>query len=463
MTGTTGLPSESRSLFLLKLSNAHRLSPLQGLTICLTGYGSDRNHHRNTIAACGGAAYSPELSHEVTHLVVGPDYQSRDELLGNGKYICAKQINGKRAKRQESRRPIWIVWGEWLEHSLCAFGRVQEEPYCADIVPIREEVNPPHGQASPDIVTRRNSASPRKMRKHKAKDDAAQIKSKRKLIKQETLPSVYEVEGASKKRSTEDDEAPSQVKRAKKDADNGIYPKLEAGDQMNDLDPDGPDLLEPAAVKKPPGSQAAEPIAGAARERSASLAPRQSMKRQQSSAHLELLGVQELLTVKQDDSTQTNTSLTNSTTISTQTRTEDEVLQRELQPAAAGSLLAKMGKDRSNKFFSNKQKEVVSAGPEASTSEAVLPVASTSINSAQDIASTLHEGNEEEETHPPSTIFAGMTFYIIPGEFQDHSLPRVCEAITERGGVIVEQDSSDVDVLLCKTISCVILVTFASS
>lgn len=297
------------------------------------------------------------------------------------------------------------------------------------------------------------------MRKHKARDDAAQIKSKRKLIKQETLPSVDEVDGASKKRRTEDDDAPNQVKRAKRDADNGMYPKLEAEDQINDLDPNGPDLLEPAAVKKPSGSLAAEPITGAARERSASLAPRQSMKRQQSSAHLELLGVQELLTVKQDDFTQTNTFVTTSTTTSTQRRTEDEVMQRELQPAIGGSLLAKMGKERSNKFFSNKHKEVVSASPEASTSEAVLPVASTSMNRSQDLASMPHEGNEEEESRPPSMIFAGMTFYIIPGEFQDHILPRVCEAITERGGVIVEQDSSDVDVLLCKTISCVILVS----
>lgn len=422
----------------------------------MTGYGNDRINHRNTIAACGGAAYSPELSSDVTHLVVGPDYQSRDELLTNGKYLCAKQINSKRAKRQESNRQIWIVWGEWLEHCLCAFGRVREEPYSAEVVPNREEIVPPHGEPSPDIIARRDSASPRKMRKHKSRDDHAQIKSKRKLIKQETLPSMDEANGPTRKRAAEEDECANESKRAKKELEFGQDRIGPISDDLTDADPTSTETLEPVAVKKQSASLATDPLQP--RERSASLAPRQSMKKQQSSTHLELLGVQELLTVKQEQPSQIATVASTSTSVAISKGFEDHSTQPEAGSIVAGSLLAKMGKARSNKFASGKQKESTVAEAEASTSQAPLSAGYATENvklpaTAPRYDEIVQAYGDDEDIQPPSAIFEGMSFYIVPGEFEDVVIPRVREAITDRGGVIASCDSKSVDVVLCKTIS----------
>lgn len=456
-----------------KLSNFLRLSPLQDLTICLTGYGDDRDEHRNVITQSGGAAYSGELTHEVTHLVVGPAFRNREDLMQNGKYLYAKQINNKRNKRQgESRKPIWIVWGEWLEHSLYAFGRVKEEPYSTDVVPDRNEVKPPPRERSQDIFARRDSTSPKKTRKQRTRNDHAQIKSKRQLIKQETNPSLNEQAMSMKKRSaSESDGGSSELsmsKRAKTEQENS---RLEEPLELEGLPGEnrsGKDILEPAAVKKHSPPLSADPLGSTLHARpSSSLAARGPMKKQRSSTHMELLGVQDLLVPKLEESSQMQTMGPTSSAASMRAKADSMAIISGMNASTNTSLLSKMGKERSNKFFSKaKESTPGPSEPEASTSKAVqmpnkaeTPNFTAQTHSASPMPEVHYDitmdglAPDSEPLLPCSRIFNRKRFYIVPEDFDEQLRSRIANHMELRGGTYSDSIDESVHYIICKTIS----------
>jgi hypothetical protein len=466
----------------MKLSNYLRLSPLQNLTICLTGYSDDRDGHRNVITQSGGAAYSPELTHEVTHLVVGPNFKNRDDLMQNGKYLYAKQINNKRNKRQNQggeiiKRPIWIVWGEWLEHSLYAFGRVREEPYSTDIVPDRNQVRPPPRERSQDIVQRRNASSPlKKMSKKQSrpKNDQAQIKSKRKVIKQETNHSL---DGSSsemtmvKKRAADESEVNelSISKRAK--TEQGIT-STETSNEIADssiLEGESrQEILEPAAVKKQSPCLSANPFGPTidAASSSSSLAPRPPMKKARSSTHMELMGVQDLLVTKHEEFSQKQPIAPTSSTSSLRANTDKMTITSQPSSSTSGSLLSKMGKERSNKFI-NKIKDSTPApndSAETSTSKAVQMLnrsetpdidtrSASPIPDSEAQEAMINAVGPDGEPPIPSRIFDNKRFYITPEDFNKQLSSRMASLMVARGGVQSDCTNDNVDYIICKTIA----------
>lgn len=411
------------------------------------------------IADAGGAAYSPELTHEVTHLVVGPSFNSRDELLQNGKYMSAKQINNKRAKRQDGSRPIWIVWGEWLEHCLCAFGRVREEPYSAEIVSERKAIHPPPGELSQDIISRRQSASPRKMKNKNTRDDHAQIKSKRKLIKQETLPSM-DVSGPTtvkRDRAAEDHSADISEKRMKLEPP-ATTPPGGIGD-MDDSSTDALERLEPVAVKRQSPSLSADPLLSLTSNRASSLGPRPTMKKQRSSTQMELMGVQDLIAQKLEQASAPPVAGGSSNLVQHIDNGSLEDRQ-EGSSSGAGSRLSRMGKDRSNKFISKQKVAGQSTAEYDSDSSRTLPLPATDKkpgiedhSAAQGQRSLEPAPTTDNDDAPPATIFSGMQFYIVPNEFPSGLVPRIEVAITARGGRVVTSDSPEVDYVMCKGVS----------
>jgi hypothetical protein len=383
-------------------------------------------------------------------------------LLHNGKYLYAKQINNKRSKREESRRPIWIVWGEWLEHSLCAFGRVKEESYSTDVVPDRSKINPPPAERSQDILARRDSASPKKLRKQKTRDDHAQIKSKRKLIKQESKPSIMEVpQTASTKRAAQgvDDDLPSKRAKMERDTQQDL-PTTEGDDTAQEP-------LEPAAVKKQTPSLSTNPLNAMEDEALSSSASKPPMKKQRSSTHMELMGVQDLLTPKQEEQSQMQMSVAPISSTSS-LRAKMDNMHTSAETASSNSLLSKMSKARSNKFISRaKESTPALSGPEASPSTSSLkarkqeaesldmPLRSASPAALSGPPETLVDMSiqEEEPPFPCSPIFKGKTFYVIHEDFDAELRSRIAILMVERGAINIDQLNDEVDYIVCKTIS----------
>lgn len=419
------------------------------------------------ITKSGGAAYSPDLNNEVTHLVVGPVFTTRDELIENGKYKYAKQINAKRAKRQEAKRPIYIVWGEWLEHCLYAFGRVKEEFYSTDVFPDRHEVKPAPGQRSQDIIERRNIASPKKVRRQRSQGDQAQIKSKRKLIKQESVASMNGSERTSRKRSgtSEGVESLAVLKKGKTEPEG------------NDIDMEGRDSkasflqekeskedLEPAAVRKQSSALSLHPLDGPTNAPAAT--SRAPMKKQRSSTHMELLGVQDLLVPKANSSSYSLQSAATSTTATLAPQPESSIMANPTPSGTNNSLLSRMGKERSNKFFSKgRESTPVQTKPDASTSKTTLEACKAeSVEVLSRSASPLPVPQMPDEevqvaadhghnVPAPSRLFEGKRFHVVEDDFDKSLRSRITDLMIERGAIPSATINDKTDLVICKTIS----------
>lgn len=307
-------------------------------------------------------------------------------------------------------------------------------------------------------------------KEQRPKNDKAQIKSKRKLIKQETNHSLDGSEVTMRKRVADDDETKelSISKRAKTEQDSRpsegsieIDASILEGESRQEI-------LEPAAVKKQSSALSANPLGPTldASTSSASLAPRPPMRKARSSTHMELMGVQDLLVTKQEEFSQKQIVASTSSTSSLRAKSDAMTILSEASSSKSASLLSKMGKERSNKFIIKAKESTPgpSESAEASTSKAIHLISKVETpdldaRSASPIPilgapeTTMDATILEEPSLPCSCIFENKRFYITPEDFDGQLCSRMASLMVARGGIQSDCIDNSIDYIICKTIS----------
>lgn len=266
---------------------------------------------------------------------------------------------------------------------------------------------------------------------------------------------------ASAKRAAQgvDDDLPSKRAKMEWDTEQDL-PTIEGDDTAQEP-------LEPAAVKKQSPSLSTNPLNAKEDEASSSSAPKPPMKKQRSSTHMELMGVQDLLTPKQEEQSQIQMSVAPTSSTSS-VRTKMDNMHTSAETPSSNSLLSKMSKARSNKFVSRaKESTPALSGPEVSASTSSLkagkqeaesldmPLRSASPAAVSGPPETLVDMSipEEEPPFPCSPIFKGKTFYVIHEDFDAELRSRIAILMVERGAINIDQLNDEVDYIVCKTIS----------
>lgn len=435
-----------------QLSEARRLAPLHELTICLTGYDDlmMREDLRDKVSYLGGAAYSPQFSSEVTHLVVGPKFSTFEEAVREpGKVTGAIEVNRRRARTSNGRK-VHIVWGEWLEHSLLAFGRLKEEEYSVEIMRLRpRQWAQSWKRADQDIVTRQAALS-----KLTGRSRSDSHKPSHKVLRHDTLLSMgpdansssrpgSALAGASNKRSRAgsaagDDEEESVTVTSTRQQK---VQKVAATDRNSDR------VLQSGLLDE---VQSRERRAVSAQpSTSATTSSKVTLKKSRSTATADLLGVQDLLLPRRAESA--TPSLAAPTDKGKEkARDQDEDLGEEPQrPPAGTSLLAKISKDRLSKMNSASTSASSSTTPHSATSTIPGTGRADSVTRRMDHATLEVEGDDED---PPSPIFEGKSFLLSFPGVASTLIAGIKDCIVDRGGTIARQDGSDVDYIVTKTI-----------
>lgn len=301
--------------------------------------------------------------------------------------------------------PIQIVWGEWVEDSLFAFGRMREELYNVEIVNRRE-----------DMPTRRIS---RPLGLKERLDHTTQrLRKKRKtssVLRQDTVVAAdHSVHSDLDKGVRGDDGAASSIRQD--------YLLADATANMDaDVSMEEP---EPAMVRK---------------ERSASCAPARQdsriapLKRARSSALTELSGVEALLGSKPARPLLEVPLLKPEATVHIWTSTAPP-------PTASGchsSLLSRIDRTRAEKL----------------SSAAVVerkPIIQPKIEGPEDTATVDGSAVLDEIMAP---IFAGCKIHLLLPGVPSSSLDKVRKNISDRGGILVESVPGDADYIVCRTVA----------
>ena len=480
-----------------QISENHRLAPLDGLTICLTGYDGARQDLRTNISALGGAAYSPMLNSAVTHLVIGPLHAAAADEHGAikklGKVDAARQINAKRrAAGSKSQSPlIHIVWGEWLEHSLVVFGRCKEALYDVELVPDRAALLHKRMQRPLDIVERALSPAKEKRSGASGKKRASASGSEgggSRVLRQET--------GLGLPTSNQDGEAQSlrTSKRVRTDANVSTRARVSTpaagiagndGHRGEDDDDDGNRTDDGRANA---ASTKSRPSRSAGAEAAVRKTTRLGAGSGRLSRSVEVSAVQDLLAPAQlppaiaargrsapdfdakgkgrelIEKGGTHASAASAATVQSANSwvSSAHVPPPAAQaaspavpivadgapphPAKAESRLAKLGQSR--KFTSSSSTPPGPAGAvlsrKASTSSLRVPKVAPIIAEVQD------DDAEEEEQEVPVQFLAGKVFHLCFQDAKAEVIANTHAAVRRHGGRISRVDNKQVDYVLCQ-------------
>ena len=444
-----------------KLSEDSRLPPLHDLKICLTGYDfssatESRQEIVDRIATLGGAAYSPSMDSSVTHLVVGPLHSTYStELQVHGKVTAAQQINRKRAQTGEERQSkykIHVVWGEWLEHCLLAFGRLMEENYAVDV--IRERVNVQAVPFKRTTEIKARAMSPKK-----------DIRKASKILRQETVITIEPISTAtisSKIQRMEGISSGALASRSSGTLHKAVTNQqfIKNGPSHNGAiagadDANNEDLPEVAQMRSKLQSNA-QPTASTSRA---------TNFKSRSSIYAEVQGVQDLLmapalvqTAPVPSSSSSSQSKGKRKFEAVHQKQNDRLRPVLLDSAGSGqqfpapSVSKRLG-DRSGCFTVSASTSSLSFSSGSST----LP--SRTLNSTSGVPSLGTQSSstpcppfDVDENLPPTRIFEGKKFFLL---FRDVAIEIVTgfrKKIEDRGGTALEEDGPDVDWVLCQFI-----------
>ena len=444
-------------LNIAKLSEAHRLPPLHELKICLTGYdfatsNTGRQELVERIADLGGASYSPSMDSSVTHLVIGPMYNTySDKLQEYGKVVAARQINRKRAtlgdgsqslqtsQRSQPQSKIHIVWGEWLEHSLLAFGRLREENYTVDIIRERQNVQAPVFKRAVDIKSR--AASPK-----------GDVRRASKILRQETVLAVQETasfsSASSKKQKTEE-----RLDYASASTSAGLSRKsrqLELSTATHASDPAGQAGHEKDQGEVPETAQIRKErlLSGILPTPSS----RPAIKKSRSFAHAELQGIQDLLTPITEGGPKKGKGVLLAENDCKGISSQSPVFTTTKE-LPGSSTLKKLG-DRVGRFSSASTKQTISPLLVSieSKEKSTLCRSTSPPGQKSNPSDDMDQDMQGAEDKPPARIFEGKKFFFLLSGVSAEKIDGVRQEIEERGGVVLEKNGPEVDWILCKTI-----------
>ena len=407
---------------------------------------------------------------------------------------------------------IHIVWGEWLEHSLIAFGRQDERRYTCSLVQSREHLGDIRIKRTMDIVQRaresprKSSSTSKRKRGTGGTNDEVPVK----ILRYETGHDLSEAGGSVSEQAQVQVQPGSKKRRIVEDGDN----------EDNDTKMAGIEGLIDNDVQKSDGKIEAIKSSGIASRAAAGSAAqlgnpstsssriaakaRPSLRKNRSSARAEMLGVQDLLAPAPSTSIPTATSVTMTTstsatatiirkrdlptpsskpvTSSTLPSTRDKGKKRAFDggnPVAAvnedekdakgsSGLLSNFAKTRSSRFTSTSS---------SSTSFATVPSRATApprpmvlpgdtslgpdvsgfldVSVSNHPARTDNEQEEEEEEEEDAGIrdqmFEGKKFLLrLPVSEGNEIFERVKESILIRGGSLVKEDGPGVDYIIYK-------------
>lgn len=332
-------------------------------------------------------------------------------------------INAKR--RKDPRKPalISIVWGEWVEHSLHAFGRLREQAYALENVQEKSNIVAPRFVRTDDIVTRLRE-SPNKKKKLEGRSASGKIPG---LLREETVivakpDSSSGSSSRSAKRSREEDSTDAKPHSKLRKASRPIETE-----QSEDMDGEGE--VEVARVRK-------EEMARQEAAQSTSSA-RPVVKKQRSGTTAEVASIQDLLQP-----------------VDTTRASNGSSIQGGLSRQGSSSTLSKVSVDRSSKFAS------ASSSVSQSTTSKAAPAPSVAVKmeaETQSIPASLapqnmmmQEDGGPEEEEDISPIFEGQRLYLHMPGISSTLIKRLRGVIEERAGTVVDKCDKDVNWIICK-------------
>lgn len=309
------------------------------------------------------------------------------------------------------------MWGEWLEHSLAAFGRQDETKYACERIPARAGLAGLRIRRTQDILTRARE-SPRKANKNK-KRPAHEVEVE--ILRHGTGHDLSAPEPAGAKRRRIEGEERAASAQGPSTSGSTKLKKHRSATQHAEL-LGVQDLLAAPASASASGQSTLPPM------------PRPLPGSSMQSASFDLKG--KMRALDQD--------------VDMDAEAEAEQQQRRAGP----SLLSSFAKARSSRFSSTP-----TAGTGAGSQLRAVSTSMTKSTSADTSASFMdvsaaptdidEDPEDEEEEGPPPRIYEGKSFGLrLPPDAAESVVDRFREEIELRGGSIREDD--DVDFLIYK-------------